>query len=43
MDEEGRIQEVEIPDWMIRAILTVGNYTIQGTTVLESPLIFGDV
>lgn len=43
MDVEGRIQDVLIADWMVRAILTVGNYTIQGTTVLENPFIFGDV
>lgn len=43
MDVEGRIQDVLIADWLVRAILTVGNYTIQGTTVLENPFIFGDV
>lgn len=40
---DGRIQDVDISDWMVRSILTVGNYTIQGTTVLESPSVFGDV
>lgn len=39
----GRIQDVDIADWVAGSALTVGNYTIQGITVMESPSIFGDV
>lgn len=39
-----RVQNVNVADWVSRAVLAVGNnYTIQGTTVLDSPTVFGDV
>lgn len=37
------VQEVGILDWFTKAAFIEGNYTIQGTTVIENPIFYNNV
>lgn len=37
------VQEVNIADWFTKATFIEGNYTIQGTTVIENPIFYNNV
>lgn len=37
------LQQVDITEWIAKAALVLGNYTIQGTTVIENPIFYGDI
>lgn len=37
------VQEVNIRDWFAKAAFIEGNYTIQGTTVIENPIFYNNV
>lgn len=37
------VQEVNIVEWFTKAAFIEGNYTIQGTTVIENPIFYNNV
>lgn len=37
------LMDVDVYDWMNKVVFVGGNYTIQGTTVIEAPVIYNSV
>jgi hypothetical protein len=35
--------DINMSEWIGKAVLTFGNYTIQGTTILRDPVVYGNI